>query len=565
MRRLIIIAATVAFAVSARGVSIVNSKHNLSTSGPGTLKAATETDVCIFCHTTHLSAPNAPLWNRPNSGVTYSTYNSSTLKATVGQPSGSSKLCLSCHDGTVALGQLRNRAARVRFQHDVTHMPSGASRLGTDLSGDHPVSFVFDNSVRAVKSDMNTPSALTGRVRLQNDRIECTTCHDPHDDRYGKFLVTDNVASALCLVCHNKPDWIGSSHQASTKRWNGSGPNPWPHSKYATVADNGCGNCHRSHTAGGKERLLNYDSDEANCFPCHNGNVATKNIQAEFNKASVHPIAFGKHDPMEHAVNSPRHVKCMDCHNPHATTSKGPVVMSKSMKSTVPGPVIASRAIRGVKGVTSAGTVVKQVTYEYELCYRCHADSINRGRARVTRQFVQTNTRRAFAESNLSYHPIQAPGRNANVPSLIAPWTTAHQMTCTDCHNNDQSPGANGTGPGGPHGSAYAPLLERQQILTDNTIESSTAYALCYKCHSRDSILSDQSFPHHRKHVVDQRTACTTCHDSHGVANATNLINFNTTYAAKSSNGRFDYTATGPRHGTCNLTCHNADHNNRSY
>jgi predicted CXXCH cytochrome family protein len=98
---------------------------------------------------------------------------------------------------------------------------------------------------------------------------------------------------------------------------------------------------------------------------------------------------------------------------------------------------------------------------------------------------------------------------------------------------------------------------------------------LCYKCHSRESVLGDQSFRAlngqgqnrgHRFHVVDQKTACTTCHDSHGVANAKNLINFNTDYVTPSTSlGTLSYTSTGNFGGVCTLTCHGKDHAGISY
>jgi len=34
--------------------------------------------------------------------------------------------------------------------------------------------------------------------------VECSSCHDPHDNTYGSFLVEDNSGSALCLRCHVK-------------------------------------------------------------------------------------------------------------------------------------------------------------------------------------------------------------------------------------------------------------------------------------------------------------------------------------------------------------------------
>ena len=59
----------------------------------------------------------------------------------------------------------------------------------------------------------------------------------------------------------------------------------------------------------------------------------------------------------------------------------------------------------------------------------------------------------------------------------------------------------------------------------------------------------------HRFHIVDQRTACTTCHDSHGVATLRNLINFNTDYVTPSASlGTINYTSTGNSSGVCTLT-----------
>ncbi len=225
----------------------------------------------------------------------------------------------------------------------------------------------------------------------------------------------------------------------------------------------------------------------------------------------------------------------------------------------------ASGALAGVTGVSSSGSVVSPLRYEYELCFRCHGDSASRGQARVNRQYPITNTRLEFQSSNKSYHPVLNPGASGSVPSLISPWTVTSRMYCTDCHNNDQGPNAGGSGANGPHGSTYPSLLERQLIFTDYNPENSGTYALCYKCHSRSSILSDQSFNLHRLHIVDQRTACTTCHDPHGVNNTKHLINFNVDYVTPSSNGKIQYVSSGPRRGNCTLTCHGRDHKSESY
>ncbi len=260
---------------------------------------------------------------------------------------------------------------------------------------------------------------------------------------------------------------------------------------------------------------------------------------------------------MEDPINPPRHVACEDCHNPHAANSAA---------ASAPN---ASGALAGVAGINTSGSLVKPVASEYELCFRCHGDSVARGAARVPRQFPETNKRLQFSSANLSYHPVTAIGKNPSVPSLLPSYTPSSQIYCTDCHNSDDGPAAGGTGPKGPHGSIYTPLLERQQILTDGSAEGPDAYALCYKCHNRSIVLSDQSFKGHLSHVTTYNIACTTCHDSHGTVNA-HLINFNTTYvSANSTNGIMTYTGSQASPSTCTLNCHspgyNVDHNNATY
>lgn len=539
---------------------IATTKHNLSVSGSGTIKAASETQICIFCHTPHSGAPNTPLWNRSSPGSIYLTYSSSTLKGAPGQPTGASLMCLSCHDGTIALGDVLSRATPIAMSGGVTTMPAGASRLGTDLSDDHPVSFVYSAALAASRGELVNPATLTGRVRLDaTGQMQCTACHDPHDDANGKFLVMANPASALCQTCHVKNDWVASDHRNSSATWNGTAPDPWPHTEWTTVAANACENCHRPHSAGGTPRLLNAASEEANCFACHNGNVAPVNVQSEFNKVSIHPVASttAVHDPAEPAVVQSRHVECVDCHNPHAATGGA---------GTPSGPLSATR------GVAITGGEVKPATAEYQICFRCHADSLNKPAPYTARQIAQTNTRLEFDTGNPSFHPVAGPGRSADVPSLISPWTTASTMKCTDCHNNSAGPGAGGSGPNGPHGSTYVPLLERQYVTADNTSESEANYALCYKCHSRTSILNDESFREHDKHIRNLRTPCNVCHDPHGISatqgNPTNnarLINFNTSVVTQSSSGLLHWESTGRFSGLCYLRCHGKNHNPETY
>lgn len=562
------VAAGLALLAPIAHAAVANTRHNLSAGGPGTVKAAEEAQICIFCHTPHNTAPSGPLWNRRSPGATYTPYTSSTLKSIPGQPTGASLLCLSCHDGTIALGDVLTRATPIAMSGGVTTIPAGASRLGTDLSDDHPVSFAYTAALASANGELASPATLTGRVRLDaTGQMQCTSCHDPHDDTNGKFLVMANPASALCQTCHIKNDWAASDHRNSNATWNGVGGNPW-HTSFSTVAANACENCHRPHSALGKLRLMHALSEEGNCYSCHNGNVAPKNVQAEFDKIYNHPVASttGVHDPTEAAVVVSRHVECVDCHNPHA---------ARAGAGTPSGPLAA------VRGISIIGVEKKPASQEYEICFRCHADSPGQPAPRITRQIAQINTRLEFGTSNPSFHPVAGPGAvSGPVPSLIPPLTQASTIKCTDCHNNNAGPGAGGTGPNGPHGSTYVPLLERQYLTAHPTTESPAAYAMCYKCHSRASLAAGQSFGGSHGHPLHVglggehpvRAPCSTCHDAHGISatqgnpiNNARLINFDISVVRPTAGGVLKFEMLGPTSGRCYLVCHGRTHNPLSY
>lgn len=169
----------------------------------------TTTEICIVCHTPHnanTTVLNAPLWNHSLSNVaSYTLYSSATMNATVGQPDGSSKLCLSCHDGTVALenfGGVTNG----------THFMTGGALMGTDLGNDHPVSFTYDAALAAADGELfdptTTQSGLGGTITntmLIAGKMQCSSCHDVHNSsNLPSLLLKSNAASALCLTCHDK-------------------------------------------------------------------------------------------------------------------------------------------------------------------------------------------------------------------------------------------------------------------------------------------------------------------------------------------------------------------------
>lgn len=565
-------------AVCVGDVGIINTKHNLSVSGPGEIKALTETRICVFCHTPHNASPQTPLWNKSLEAVTYVPYTSSTMSASPRQPNGPSRLCLSCHDGTLALGATLSPREGLETTGEVV---ATSSYLGTVLSNDHPFSFSYFDSIGNSRAGL-FPDLPEGLVFYANGFIECSTCHDPHEDFYqsadingqltGKFLVMENQFSALCITCHSSvAGWQEGTHRITAGLLPLTGVLPVPPKRWPTwrsVAEWGCEGCHASHSAGGQQRLLYYAEEEKNCYACHNGKIAILDIEAQFQKFSAHPVSAtsGIHDPIESpALITNRHVECEDCHNPHAANNR-----------TAAPPSVSGRLDK-VSGLDLNRVAVDPSTYEYEICFKCHADFAPQI-SFVPRVVDTTNKRLAFDMVNPSYHPVEGSGRNSDVPSIPSTYelmlTADSIIYCTSCHKDD-----NGVSRG-PHGSNYAPILGYQYETGDGIPENFQNYALCYRCHNRTSILNNESFPRHREHIANDNsltprpTSCSVCHDSHGVpddgglsGDHTHLINFDIRVVQPTPGNIYPFfTDNGlPFSGSCTLVCHGKVHNNLSY
>ena len=539
--------------------TILETVHNLSATGPGSVKAPGVGEVCVFCHAPHRAGQTRALWNRDLPPTTYNLYSSSTLEATLRQPTGASRLCLSCHDGTTALGNLRVPPKTGAVSLGAL---TGRGSLGTDLSDDHPVSFVFDSALALKQGQLADPSILPRTVSLDSTKqVQCTGCHDPHENRYRKFLRVDDRAAALCAACHRQRNWIASSHATSPTAWRGRGTNPWPNSPYTTTADNGCESCHRPHAAPHPPRLLSNAQEPRVCLVCHDASVAAKNLDPEFLKFSAHPITSTNwtHEPREDPNIMARHVTCVDCHNPH------------QVASVAASPPAVSGRLRGVRGLNISGGTVPEAQQEYEVCLKCHGvrDQTTPG---VVRDDNTRNVRLKISPSNPSYHPVAAAGRNATIPGFEPGYTAASLIYCTDCHNNDEwTP--TGTRPKGPHGSRYAPILEREYQMNDPTAEAFQTYAMCYKCHNRSFLVQDQAHTFlHNKHVVGNQAPCAACHDAHGSRQSIGLISFmlrdrtgKTVVSPSQAQKRLQFISLGPGRGQCYLLCHGKNHEPATY
>jgi len=229
------------------GTGIKQTAHDLSVAtGRGNLwNAGSNVDsldrICIYCHAPHHTLTTAgaaaagltyyPLWNHQVTTAVYELYSntpignpdipnniSHQLNATLTQPGSISKLCLSCHDGTVAVNQYGYAPATSYNAGNVfiTSQPRfgiGVAAQG-GLQNHHPIGFDYgavfaiDDEIKDPASTLigNNPYGLTINDLLFGNKMECASCHDVHNTKNtgNKFLWVEDTNSNLCLSCHAK-------------------------------------------------------------------------------------------------------------------------------------------------------------------------------------------------------------------------------------------------------------------------------------------------------------------------------------------------------------------------
>lgn len=167
----------------------------------GVMGAGHSDTGCKSCHTPHHAGdlPGVPLWNGTETVKTFTPYSSDTLDAIVGQPDGSSKLCLGCHDGSLAV------------------LAGSSMDFGSDLSTSHPISFTYDAALAVTDPSLKDPgenSTLGGTIADDlldgTSKVQCTSCHDVHSAGVGTSYLRgydyfDGFGGGeLCRMCHSK-------------------------------------------------------------------------------------------------------------------------------------------------------------------------------------------------------------------------------------------------------------------------------------------------------------------------------------------------------------------------
>ena len=178
---------------------IAGSAHDFS------MESWSDGKICEPCHTPHNSHnpggpswAHGPLWNHDNSLAVYTVYTSPTMDYPTGTPGTVSKLCLSCHDGTVAIDAFGGASGS-------TFM-TGSAAVGSnsDLSNDHPIGIVWRHQTTRPNCT-NYCHFIERKVKFfgPTTTVECASCHEPHNNSMnGKMLRAPLAGSELCFQCH---------------------------------------------------------------------------------------------------------------------------------------------------------------------------------------------------------------------------------------------------------------------------------------------------------------------------------------------------------------------------
>ncbi|MHB8482530.1 MAG: cytochrome c3 family protein [Nitrospiria bacterium] len=553
---------------------ITNTRHNLSVNPPDVTKhpeifpkgtpgqdprrvfTSQTTEICVFCHTPHganqaaAASIQAPIWNRQLSSSQYTLYDqvwskSFDGKLNLGAPTGYSRLCLSCHDGTVALGAVINKPGsggytdplsstfnnssfKMTYQGGDVYpsgpqqdpslrgfpsntMPVGSGeltgdtrRLGTNLTSTHPISFLFDSILAAKDTELvdpgaplkrapgvtvtdHTPISPAARYPGDNiniyDSVQCTSCHNPHQVDYPKFLrasIFNNPPEhpgeqIICLYCHAKPGWVGSTHQVSKALHNPypDATNPYDFDGSHTVDQFACRNCHDPHTVRGAKRIhregvdnAGQDATEKTCFLCHspNNQPAVTGQTNSYNNYPLSTLIAG--DPT--TLSNPR----------FQTSTVAPDINSQFSKDINPtGNINCYTSWNPQADLTGAGN--------FPECGSAMNITLGHG-GKHEPVFVSR------PQEGVELGSPSPPANNEFTPGSLSPDKIPH-VTCTDCHNPHQvEPGNRLKGMKG---------IDLNGLVVGHGVPGNDrepyVYEVCFRCHgnSYTNIFNGDRFP----------------------------------------------------------------------
>jgi len=172
----------------------------------------------------------------------------------VGNPTGASRMCLSCHEGNIAVDD---------FEGTLSDPPSefivGNAAFGKNLKQHHPVSLTFDTALASLQGGLYDPSTAASGLTpegtiaedmLEDGQMQCTACHDQHDQTKENYLV--KTGDALCFTCHQFVAPTSAAHHIPGR------DDPWG---LVSGTQFNCTMCHGE--------LLQGDNGTPACVTCH--------------------------------------------------------------------------------------------------------------------------------------------------------------------------------------------------------------------------------------------------------------------------------------------------------
>ena len=489
-----------------RTSDVRNTLHNLSSSNPfvGATKATTENEVCVFCHTPHGADTGAlaekPLWNKTLVAKTYVVYTSKSLDAetilntSLQQPLGSSKLCLSCHDGAMALGSVRvlrggttSTAITMTGTGTGGIMPDGSGKTtgytrnigggslaqttGFDLTNDHPISVTYDATLAARDGELRVPNASQNSTIVVGSthplfgkraagqgaarpvlpleptgassagQVQCTTCHDPHIKGSGADLTAEGNIKFLRRPRLQKAQ---------------------PTASYADGTDIICLACHDKGLGGAGGASWAYSAHA-------NENVATQLYRDA--AAATRQFPTGANAPAVWKVS------CLNCHDTHTVSG------SRRLLREGTGATAAT-------GLDAGGFKVGGTSAIEETCYQCHRDANAGG-------------------------TILVPDANKAVPNIRTDFTLTYRMPITSADQDAAGVEAHDPGSGRPaFTDAYpggvvngvntsgsdcttagnkcgADLIEKRELLGTT---AANRHVECTDCHNPHRVVKNRLF-----------------------------------------------------------------------
>ncbi len=440
-----------------------NAVHYNPTIDGSVLSPASGTGItCVMCHDKH-------------SGANPRLLDSS-------QPS----LCFTCHN-TTANSRAPGENVQNSFSLTSTHDIFGASGSKLQCTSCHGPHTVAGSALGATTSDISDPSNtknmfLTGAGTMTDF---CLKCHTSGTLPTAVTSQTQEVPVSIVFV----PSPLVLTTDYAINGWDKTGY------KNTTVAHYSkglvCTACHVPHGSS-NTRLQNAEDTTTaagECTSCHQSGGSAPDVRTDLLKTYHHPTltTSGKHNDTENYNSFPssggnRHAECADCHDPH----------SAGLRTSTTAPALPP-SIQNVSGVDYNGTsvawsdpalkFVNPVTYEYQLCFKCHSN-YSWGTSPPTNPSggTQTNIPKEFNPSNASYHAVVGASKaSTTYGKYVSPWTATSRLYCDSCHGSDSATVK------GPHGSANPWILTNP--YNPSTV-GTNSNDLCFKCHDKATYAS---------------------------------------------------------------------------